>query len=207
MIRAVIWDVDGTLIDSEPLHLKALKAVCAAHRVDISDLPDDRFIGVNLHGVWAALKDRFPATLAMADWIDALNKAYAANARELIEIPQASMVIKHLSGRGIRQVAVSNSNRAVVDVNLTTLGIAGLLEFSLSLDDVRTGKPDPEPYLTALFRLGLFPDQALAVEDSHTGVRSAKAAGIAVAGFGDLALEADHHVTCLGQISELITMG
>ena len=56
MIKAVAWDIDGTLVDSEPLHLKSLILVCKKYNVDISDLPNEYFIGVNLHGVWEALQ-------------------------------------------------------------------------------------------------------------------------------------------------------
>ena len=56
MIGAVAWDIDGTLVDSEPLHLKSLILVCEKYDVDISDLPNEYFIGVNLHGVWKALQ-------------------------------------------------------------------------------------------------------------------------------------------------------
>lgn len=206
MLKAVIWDIDGTLIDSEPLHLKALQKVCAQYNVDISDLPEDRFIGVNLHGVWLALGSRFPAGLTMAKWVDALNGIYAENAAELTAIPDATTVVKLLYLQGVRQAAVSNSNRSVVDTNLASLGIAGMLEFSMSLDDVRAGKPAPEPYLKALDQMKLRPCQALAVEDSRTGVCSARSAGIPVVGFGGPELEADWHIDSLRQVLELIAV-
>ena len=76
-IEAIAWDVDGTLIDSEPTHLKALLATCTAHRVDISDLADDAFVGVSLHGVWEAIGARFPASLGRDAWIGEINGHYA----------------------------------------------------------------------------------------------------------------------------------
>jgi beta-phosphoglucomutase-like phosphatase (HAD superfamily) len=163
MIQAVIWDIDGTLIDSEPLHLEALLRVCERYGVNISDLPDDHFVGVNIYGVWQTLCERFPSDLRMQSWVDELNAIYAAGTGKLEPISGALAVVRSLAKRGIRQAAVSNSNRIVVDANVSTLGITSILEFSLSLDDVTHGKPAPEPYLTALKRLGLRPTQALAV--------------------------------------------
>jgi beta-phosphoglucomutase-like phosphatase (HAD superfamily) len=60
-IRAVAWDVDGTLVDSEPLHHDALTAACRNWNVDISDLPQDMFRGVHMGEVWQAIAPRMPA--------------------------------------------------------------------------------------------------------------------------------------------------
>lgn len=203
-VKAVIWDIDGTLIDSEPLHLDALLGVCDSHCVDISDLSDDHFVGVNLHGVWKALHKRFPVYLTMETWVSELNSIYATGAAKLMQIPDAVIVIQSLAGAGIRQAAASNSNRAVVDTNLATLGVTDVLEFSLSLDDVANGKPSPELYLSALERLGLNPDQAIAIEDSKTGVTSAKAAGLKVLGLGMSNLGADQKINGLPEILPII---
>lgn len=204
MIDAVIWDIDGTLVDSEPLHLLALQTVSTRHGVDISDLPDDHFVGVNLFGVWDGLRDRYPPGLTMTAWVDELNAIYAAGTRGLVQIPGAVTVIRSLAIHGIRQAAVSNSNRVVVDANLAALGVVGLMDFSLSLDDVTHGKPHPEPYLRALDRLGLTSAQVLAVEDSRTGVRSAKAAGVRVLGLGSPDLAADQSISALSEILDLL---
>ena len=199
MIEAVIWDIDGTLVDSEPLHQEALLAICDRYHVDISDLANDHFVGVNLLGVWAELGQRFPSKLSYDGWVNELTSVYAARADHLRPIPGARNAIRTLAINGFRQAAVSNSNRVIVDTNLAVLGICDLLDFSLSLDDVNAGKPSPEPYLNAMERLGLKPAQAIAVEDSNTGVQSAKAAGLTVFGFGsgNVALGADLHISSL----------
>lgn len=175
---AIIWDIDGTLIDSEPLHQRALEAVCDSYNVDISDLAPDHFTGINIHQVWDALCARFPKTLQRADWESQINSFYGANAPHLTEIPGAAETVRALANLGIRQAAVSNSNRIIVDANLDSLGIAQMLEFSFSLEDVSRPKPDPEPYLLALKRMGLAPHMAIAIEDSFSGVSSARAAQI-----------------------------
>ncbi len=204
-IEAVLWDVDGTLVDSEPLHMRALLAVCAEHGVDISDLPDDAFVGVNLPGVWQALGPRYSAQLTMARWIDRIKAHYVAGAETLAPMPGAARVIRALHARGVRQAAVSNSNRVVVDTNINLLGTAECLEFCLSLDDVAQGKPHPELYRAALVRLDLAPDRALAIEDSLTGILSARAAGICTVGYRNPDLPADAAVSELDEVMELVT--
>lgn len=204
MIKAVIWDIDGTLLDSEPLHLEALLTVCARYDVDISDLPKNHFIGVNLCGVWRDLSERFPENLSMGHWIDELNAVYAANAAKLIPIDGAQTVVRTLAIHGYRQAAVSNSNRAVVETNLTMLKIGKLLSFSISLDDVLEGKPSPIPYLQALDQLHLAPHEVIAIEDSKTGVLSAKAAKIRVLGLGPNTLAADQPIQMLSEIPKAL---
>lgn len=186
-IRAIAWDVDGTLVDSEPLHHRALLAGSAIFGVDLSDLPDQAFRGVHMGDVWTILRPRLPRTLTEEEWLAAINRHYVANRHELIAMPQAVETIRALTGMGLPQVCVSNSARMIVDANLDALGVVADMQFSISLDDVVRGKPDPWPYAEACRRLGLAPAMVLAVEDSRTGIASAIAAGLrcAALGFGD----------------------
>ena len=181
-VAAVAWDIDGTLVDSEPLHLEALYAACAAFHVDIADLPGSAFVGVAVPDVWQALFPRMPQGATFAAFADAIDRYYAAHVDAVPVTPGARDVLASLAGAGIPQVAVSNSNRAVVDANLRLLGVGNRLAFSLSLDDVPAGKPHPAPYRMAAERLGLPAQAMLAVEDSTAGVSSAAAAGFRTVG-------------------------
>ncbi len=183
-IRAIAWDVDGTLVDSEPLHHRALLAGSALYGVDLSDLPDQAFRGVHMGNVWTILRPRLPAMLGEAEWLDAINRHYVAHRHELVAMPQAVATIRALAARGVPQVCVSNSARMIVDANLDALSVASDMAFSISLDDVEKGKPDPWPYAAACDRLGLPPASVLAVEDSRTGIASAVAAGLPCAALG-----------------------
>ena len=207
MIKAVAWDIDGTLVDSEPLHLKSLILVCKKYNIDISDLPDEYFIGVNLYGVWQVLQKRFPASLKFDEWTHEINSFYFANSSTLTMRPHASEVINELYILDITQVAVSNSNRSVVDINLAALGASKIMSFSISLDDVEKGKPDPSPYQMATAKLGLEPYEILAIEDSNSGIISARKAGLLVAAVnvrGYLETTADFSITSLKEIVNLI---
>jgi HAD superfamily hydrolase (TIGR01509 family) len=179
MIRAVAWDIDGTLVDSEGLHHVALCEVCARHGVTIA--PDDpRFIGVSMDQVWRELGPLHPATLSEAAWMQEICAAYLRHAHRLRALPGALDALERLRRSGIRQCCVSNSVRAIVDRNLEVIGAAAYLEFSISRDDVVHGKPDPAPYRLACARLGLEPHEVLVVEDSDTGVAAGRAAGCRV---------------------------
>lgn len=182
-LLAVAWDIDGTLADSEGLHHRALLKASADWGVDLSDLPDRAFSGVHMRDVWRALAARLPPSLAEGEFLTAIEDYYVDHSQEIVALPGATATIEGLAARGMLQVCVSNSSRRVVDANLDALGIRGNIAFSISLDDVATGKPDPEPYRRACGLLGVAPSSTLAVEDSPTGARSARAAGLFVVGF------------------------
>ena len=184
--QAVAWDIDGTLIDSEPLHHEALVAACQHLGSDISDLPDKAFQGIHLYDVWSLLADRLPRHVTRNTWIDVINSYYVEQRNTLVPITDALEIIAAIAEKGLQQVCVSNSNRSIVDANIDALGISPWISFSISLDDVKAGKPDPEPYLQACQRLGIAPQHVLAIEDSKAGQTSARNAGLSVIEFDPL---------------------
>jgi len=190
-VRAVALDVDGTLVDSEPLHLRALQAACRAHDVDISDHGPAPFIGVAIGDVWRLLAPRFAVALGHhADqgervFREAVTAYYLAHAQEVRVLPGARRAVEHLAREGIALAAVSNSERSIVEANLRAVGAQARFDAVVCLDDVRDPKPSPEPYLRALALLRVPARQAWAIEDSPSGARSARAAGLRVLVVGD----------------------
>jgi HAD superfamily hydrolase (TIGR01509 family) len=183
LFRAVAWDIDGTLIDSEPLHERAIVAASAALGDDLSDLEPYAFRGVHALDIWKALKPRFRAGSSFDTWIATIEAYYAAHVAELQPIPGGLEAMTKLAELGVAQACVSNSGRRIVDANIKALGIGKIIAFSMSLEDVSAGKPDPEPYREAARRLGAAPQAVVAVEDSGAGARSARAAGLYVVGY------------------------
>ena len=206
-IKAIAWDIDGTLVNSEPLHLEALKYTCEHFYVDIADLADNHFVGINVLDVWAELKPRFPTELTYEGWQTPGRDYYHKQKHTLQEIDGAIAVLGELKNRGLMQVAVSNSERRIVTENLTAIGADAILEFSISLDDVGHPKPHPFPYQTAVKRLGFAPDEVIAIEDSPTGLKSAKSAGLHTIGLLSNewpTLDADYTITRLLQIVDVV---
>jgi HAD superfamily hydrolase (TIGR01509 family) len=206
LFHAVAWDIDGTLIDSEPLHQRSLIAASAALGVDLSDLESEAFRGVHALDIWKALKPRFAAGSLFDAWIAAIEAYYVAHAGELEPNPGALEAMRELAARGVAQACVSNSGRTIVDANIKALGIGKMIAFSLSLDDVSSGKPDPEPFREAARRLGAEPQATVAVEDSGAGARSARAAGLFVVGYspsGEPFAGADRSIARLTEVVAL----
>jgi len=204
--RAVAWDIDGTLIDSEPLHQRGLLAASLALGADLSDLGPDPFRGVNGRDIWKMLKPRFRADASFEAWIAAMEAYYVEHARELKPVPGALEAMRALRLMGVAQACVSNSGRTIVDANIEALGIAEFITFSLSLNDVSQGKPHPEPFREAARRLGAKPEATVAVEDSDPGARSARAAGLYVVGYapeGNAFAGADRSIA---KLMEVVTL-
>lgn len=206
-IRAVAWDMDGTLVDSEPLHHEALIAACRNWNVDVSDVSDAAFHGVHMHDVWLALAPRMPASAKERDWMEANDDFYVEHRAMLKPMPRAIETVTALAGAGLRQICVSNASRRLLDANIDALGLRSFLDFTLSINDVKRGKPDPEPYASGAARLSFRPDQVAGIEDSETGRRSARAAGLLVVAYDHLGTpitNADHIIRDLAKLPALL---
>jgi HAD superfamily hydrolase (TIGR01509 family) len=208
MIRAIAWDIDGTLIDSEPLHHEALVQASLQFGVDLRDLPSEAYQGVHIRDVWIALRDRLPQHLDREVWLTAIEAYYDANRHKLRPIDGAVEVVRQLSELGVLQACVSNSRRVTVDANIAVLGIAENILFSVSLDDVDHGKPNPHPYRVAIGKIDMQRQEIIAVEDSETGARSAKAAGLKVVGYriGEAARDKiDWRIESLAEVLQFVS--
>ncbi len=176
--KAVFWDMDGTLVDSEPLHEAAL--VAALRSVGIAPPTDlhERVLGVSAGPVYAMLRDEFGLDLPFDDWIVRKYSHYLPLTETLKPRPGAIEIFNELRERGVAQAVVSNSDRLIVDANLRVVGLSYPGMKTVSRNDVREGKPHPEPFLRAAWLAGIEPGEAIAIDDSWTGAQAALAAGM-----------------------------
>ena len=152
MPKAVFWDMDGTLVDSEPLHDAALAS--ALHSVGLTPPADlhERVLGQAAGPVYEMMRREFGLTLDFDDWIHRKYTHYLSQAINLKPRPGALEIFRELKQAGTVQAIVSNSDRLVVDANLRAVGFMEYGLKSVSRNDVRVGKPDPECYLRAASR-------------------------------------------------------
>lgn len=174
MRTGLILDLDGVIIDSEPLHLQAFREVLRGHGVALSDEA--------YYGGYIALSDRevFEALLPAGAVVPALaekERRYLALAAEgLRPYPDALALLRRADSW--RLALVTMSLRREAEVALTGLGVRDRFAVLVAWEDCRRGKPDPEPYRLAAEGLGLLPAACVAVEDTPGGVRSAQGAGM-----------------------------
>ncbi len=199
-MRAVLWDLDGTLVDSEDLHWRSWRDTLAAegHRITRQQFlesfgqKNDRILPL-----WLG-----PGTPAaeMARIGDAKEAEYRrlAQAHGLQPLPGAAEWLRRLHAAGWKQAIASSAPRGNVEVMLRVLQLEGELDAIVAAEDVTAGKPDPQVFLTAAARLGVPPGRCVVVEDAAAGVEAARRAGMKCVGVHrSQALAADRAVSSL----------
>lgn len=176
--EAVFWDMDGTLVDSEPLHERALEE--ALRSLGLVPPPDlhRRVLGLAATPVYEMLREASGLDLPFDDWILRKYVHYMEGAGNLKPRPGALDIFRDLQAAGVPQAIVSNSDRLIVDANLRAVGLAMPGFPTVSRNDVVLGKPHPEPFLRAAYLTGAEPARCTIVEDSQTGASAGVAAGM-----------------------------
>lgn len=180
-IQAVLFDLDGTLIDSERFYFDAWSRILKAH-FDLSiDFVDwiEHFAGHTMSYNLGTLKRVFGVDISPEFMVPAIEKRYAeAGMQNIPLMPFAEEILTALQNSGMRIALVTSSYRQTVDLVLGHHGLLDYFEFFVTREEVEQPKPDPEPYLLAQRMLNL-PAQTIAViEDTHTGCTAAQRAGL-----------------------------
>jgi sugar-phosphatase len=192
-LSALIFDLDGTLVISEPAWEAAKREVLGRYGITPSQAFLDDYVGRGLRGFLSAA---FGAELTDADR-SRIGAEIGAVADRLLPvmrqpIPGAAEFLHDCHAAGLRIALCSSSPRRHILAALAQLGVTDLAEVIVSGAELPRGKPDPLPYLESLAALGLPPAQAAAVEDAAPGFQSAREAGLPVIGIGPVALLPAH---------------
>ncbi len=180
MIKAVIFDMDGVLIDAKEWHYEALNRALllfgmeisrADHLTTFDGLPTKRKLEM------LTVTDGLPKELHR--FLNDLKQAYTLELVSSRCRPTFAheFALARLKARGLKLAVASNSVRNTVVTMMDRANLARHLDVMLSNEDVARSKPDPEIYRTAMERLGVTPDEALIVEDNEHGIKAARASG------------------------------
>ena len=179
-IKAILFDMDGVLIDAKDWHYEALNQALAIfgmeitrydHLVTYDGLPTkkklemltlERGLPRALHSFINDMKQEFTFQLGYSRCKPTFNHQYA---------------LSHLKAQGYRMAACSNSIRKTMEVLFERASLANYFDFYLSNEDVKESKPHPEMYVTAIQRLKLRPAECLILEDNENGIKAAQASG------------------------------
>lgn len=179
-IKAVIFDMDGVLIEAKEWHYEALNRALGLfgiaisrydHLVTYDGLPTkkklemlsaERGLPLELHEFINDMKQQYTLEIVYAQCKPRFAQEYA---------------LSRLKQEGYKLAVASNSIRKTVQVMMEQSALMHYLDFCLSNQDVKLGKPDPEIYIKAIQKMGLSPQECLVVEDNEKGIRAAKASG------------------------------
>lgn len=179
-LRSVIFDVDGVLVQSMERHHEAYRRAFADYRVDVKKEEVFANEGRRSREVIESIARAKGLRLsdAQLDDMNRVKQAAFAAFGPLPLYPGVQELLARLREAGLRIAVVSGTSRANIDNHFGAL--AKRFDVIVSADDVKATKPDPEPYLQALSKLGLKAEDCVVIENATLGVRSAKAAGLRV---------------------------
>jgi beta-phosphoglucomutase len=178
MLKALIFDMDGTLVHSDPVHLEAFAEVLKPEGVTIDEeIYRSTIIGRTNEAIFASLLPHLSVERHVV-YADEKEAAFRRMARDLEPLEGLLDLLDWAEVRSIKIALVTNAPRLNADHMLEALGLVERFPVQITIDQVEHGKPHPLPYLTALERLGIRAEEAVAFEDSPSGMRAAKAAGL-----------------------------
>ncbi len=192
----VLWDLDGTLIDSAGYHWQAWKATLAAEGRSVGESDFANAFGKRNDEI---LRELFGDLTA--EWIERVSDTKEESYRRLLRehgleaLPGALSWLARLRRSGYRQALASSAPRPNIDAVLAIVGLGDYLDAVVSADDVGRGKPDPAIFLAAAERLGLPPRRCIVVEDAPAGLEAARRAGLRSIG-----VLSDHHAALVADL-------
>ena len=186
MLKAIIFDMDGVIIDSEPIHTEIAIAVMQ----DFGGKPTseeiyDEFVGVTNREMWSILRERHKLNVSL-DQLMEKHREYKIKRFFNEPVPPIDGIedlMRLAKSRGLKIALATSSPKYFAEHILKSAGLSEYFDALVTADDISHGKPDPEIYLKAAQILGLDPGSCVAVEDAFLGIQSAKDAGMRVIAF------------------------
>ena len=196
--QAVIFDMDGTLLDTESVFKTIVFEVCTELGFEMTDAVHMSMVGGSHERTNQLLIEAYGVTFPYALFDERCRVIMRERSLAGVPVkPGAREFVGELRERGIPAAVATSSRNPHAQHHLGAAGLLDLFETVVTRDDVVNPKPHPEPYLTAARRLGIDPLQCLALEDSHSGVRAAHAAGMQTVMVPDL-VHPDDTIRALG---------
>ncbi len=203
MLKAFIFDMDGVIIDSEPLHFLSDKMVMKDFGIEVSDEELNAFVGVTNPLMWQELRIKYDLAASVEELllIQHKYKTELFSAGELNSINGIPELLKELKEREIKVGLASSSSRQFIELVLKKLDLFHYFDVVISGEEVLNSKPAPDIFLEAAAALEVNPLDCVVLEDSGHGVTAAKAAGMKCIAFrnpnsGNQKLDAADCIVC-----------
>jgi HAD superfamily hydrolase (TIGR01509 family) len=190
---SVIFDLDGTLVDSEPNYYEASRRTLAEQGVPgFTWAEHERYVGISTQETLALLKERYGLAAPVEELLAAMNRHYLELARTATRAyPEMRKFVELLAAEGVPMAVASGSSPEAIEAILAGTGLDAYLRTVVSADEVAHGKPAPDVFLEAARRLGADPADCVVLEDAAPGAAAAHAAGMRCVAIPYVAAQAD----------------
>ena len=183
MLRAVIFDMDGLMIDTESLHHESFKTVLEQY--GITPVPNAKGVihisGISAEANWEHFKKQYNFSADTQELTDRKNDAHLKLLRNRVKaMPGLIDLLKNLKANDYKMAIASSSIREHIDLIINRLGIADFFDSITSGEEVVNGKPAPDIFLKAAAKLGVNPTECIVLEDAMNGMQAGKTAGMYV---------------------------
>lgn len=185
MKKLFIFDMDGVIIDSEPLHFEVDILTMKQFGVEITKEELEQFVGMTNPEMWSIIKPRYQLQQTIDELIKVqldLKIQYLENT-QILPIDGIPELIQQLKDNQIQLAIASSSPRRFIEGVLNKFNIADQFHYVLSGEEVNKGKPEPDIYLEVASQLKVHPDDCMVLEDSRNGVLAAKRANMYCIGY------------------------
>ncbi|WP_432666971.1 HAD family phosphatase [Wukongibacter baidiensis] len=211
MIKAIIFDMDGVIIDSEPIHKQVEKSIFERLDIEVSEEEHNSYVGKTSMGMWNEIKikhnlgeDILAKEIVRLE-VDRYIKHLLAS-EDIKPISGVKEFVNELYINNIKLALASSAVRRSIETVINLFELEEYFAIRISGEDIKNSKPCPDIFLEAAKELGVNPIECVVIEDSRNGVIAAKAAGMKCIGFknpnsGDQDLSrADRVIDCFSQI-------
>jgi HAD superfamily hydrolase (TIGR01509 family) len=186
MLKAVIFDLDGVIIDSEPIHVHLEKEIFLQYHIPVSEGEHYTYVGTSEKDMFTALKKKYQfnysvdqlVTLKRERYTKYIQTTFSGSAIE--GIPE---LIDDLESNGLALLLASSSPLEHINMVLSKFGLENTFKVKVSSCDVPRSKPAPDAFLEASRKAGFDPGECMVIEDSRNGTKAAKAAGMKCIGY------------------------
>jgi len=178
-IEAIIFDMDGVLVDSEPLHEKTAKMTLREYNIEIPASEWEHFSGTTDWDMFTYIVKNFTdGNVSVEELVAHRNKTYLEVAPKKIEMVKGAYdFIRQIRQKGLKIALTTSSTKDIQQMVFNKFHLHRYFDAIITGDEIKHGKPHPEPYQKTVKKLGIAPKNCLVIEDSTNGIKSAKAAG------------------------------
>lgn len=187
-MKAVIFDMDGVIIDSEPIHFEVDMQTMRDLGFDISSEELEKYVGTTNEYMFTDLKNKYNINQSIEEII---NYKVELTKKKIIQsdlepIEGIKELLVDLKNKNIPTAIASSSPRSFIDVVVSKFNLQDYFNYIVSGEEVVNGKPAPDVYIETARKLGLSPEECTVIEDSRNGVLAAKTAGMKCIGFQNI---------------------